>query len=165
VFRTIWGRWRRSHATAAPGGVAADKYPQLNMDRLRWAAPVLQVDAAQIGTAQHIDEATGAPQFSAWWQWWVRNDLGQAYPITITGFPVHAGRPDQVLHEWRKNRSKVSFLIRMSLPTIPGTSPMALPRPPGTGPSKVPGATAEWVMERPADAPDPTPGRLPTTAR
>src|SRR5882762_694829 len=160
VFRTIWGRWRVPTPQLPPGGVAADKYRSSTWIGFDGQRRYYRSTLPQIGTAQHINEATGAPQFSAWWQWWVRNDLGQAYPITITGFPVHAGDLIKCYMKVAKNRSKVSFLIRNVTTNqfrhfAHGAPPTSWHRP-----FMVPGATAEWVMERPADAPDPTPRPL-----
>jgi len=78
--------------------------------------------------------------------WWVRNDLGQAYPITIHGLPGSCRRPDQVLHEGGEESQQGVFLIRNVTTNqfrhfAHGAPPTSWHRP-----FKVPGATAEWVI-------------------
>lgn len=161
VFRSMWGKWRVPTPSLPTGGVAADKYRSSTWIGFDGQRLYYRSTLPQIGTAQHIEQSTGAPVYSAWWQWWVRNDVGQAYPVTLTGFPVHADDRIQCYMKVSKNRSKVYFLIRNVTTNqlhhfVQGAPPTSWHRP-----FKVPGATAEWVMERPADAPDPTPRPLP----
>jgi hypothetical protein len=161
VFRSIWGRWQVPTPVLPPGGVAADKYRSSTWIGFDGQRRYFRSTLPQIGTAQVIDEANGAPVYSAWWQWWVRNDVGQAYPHTLTGFAIHAGDLIKCYMKVNKNRKKVFFLIKNF--TTGQLEHFVQKAPPNNWnhPFTVTGATAEWVMERPADAPNPTPLPLP----
>jgi hypothetical protein len=157
VFRSIWGRWHVPTPVLPPGGMAADKYRSSTWIGFDGQRLYFRSTLPQIGTAQVIDEVTGAPAYSAWWQWWVRNDIGQAIPITLTHFDIQAGNRIKCYMKVSKNRKKVFFLIKNrstgKLKHFVQHAPLAYPNHRFT----VTGATAEWVMERPADAPNPTP--------
>jgi hypothetical protein len=161
VFRTIWGRWKVPMPALPPGGVAADKYRSSTWIGFDGQRLYFRSTLPQIGTAQAINEATGAAEYSAWWQWWVRNDIGQAVPITLTGFAIQDGNRIRCYMKVSKNRRKVFFLIKNrstgQLKHFVQRAPLAYLHHRFT----VTGATAEWVMERPADAPNPTPLPLP----
>jgi hypothetical protein len=161
VFRTIWGRWKVPVPALPPGGVAADKYRSSTWIGFDGQRLYFKSTLPQIGTAQAINEVTGAAEYSAWWQWWVRNDIGQAVPITLTGFAIQDGNRIRCYMKVSKNRRKVFFLIKNrstgQLKHFVQRAPLAYLHHRFT----VTGATAEWVTERPADAPNPTPLPLP----
>jgi hypothetical protein len=87
--------------------------------------------------------------------------LDQAYPITLTSPTIHAGDLIMCFMQVADDRAGMSFVIT-NLTTGRGVQ-FFQSAPPTSGGQrfKVPGATAEWVMERPADPPDPTPLQLP----
>src|SRR5258705_12575009 len=114
VFRSIWGRWQVPTPVLPPGGVAADKYRSSTWIGFDGQRRYFRSTLPQIGTAQVIDEVTGAAVYSAWWQWWVRNDIGQAYPITLPGFAIQANDRIKCYMKVSKNRRKVFFLIKNS---------------------------------------------------
>ena len=161
VFRSIWGRWHVPAPVLPPGGVAADKYRSSTWIGFDGQRLYFRSTLPQIGTAQVIDEATGAPAYSAWWQWWVRDDVGQAVPITLTQLDIQPGNRIKCCMKVSKNRKKVFFLIKNA--ATGHLQHFVQHAPPVYGQHRftVTGATAEWVMERPADAPNPTPLPLP----
>jgi hypothetical protein len=115
----------------------------------------------QFGTAQNIDIASGVVtrSYFAWWQWWARDVGGAAFPVKLVAPAINPGDLITLFMQVAGNRSGVSFLMKnVTTGRIVNFSqgPPVVPVP-----FKVSGATAEWVMERSADAPDPTPLELP----
>ena len=105
----------------------------------------------QLGTAQSVNAPTTVPQFHTWCQWWLRDNPQTYIPVTLSvgvapGQLVMASL--RVLNETRvhgiiENRTTGAILpFTMDAPTDT-LSGMQL---------KVSGATAEWIVERPADA-------------
>ncbi len=117
----------------------------------------------QFGTAQNINIVTGIPttSFFAWWQWWARGIKSQAFPITLAAPLIHPGDLIMCYMQVAADRAGVSFVMT-NLTTSRTVQFFQGVPPPNLGlPFKVAGATAEWVMERSADPPDPTPQELP----
>jgi hypothetical protein len=156
VFRSLWGRWQVPTPTLPPGGVAAEKYTSSTWIGFDGQRRYYRSTLPQFGTAQAIGQATGAPLFWAWWQWWVRNDAGQANPIPLTTLAIHAGDLIKCYMKVKSNRSRVYFVIKNATTGHSLQFFQDAPQDDWHLPFKVPGATAEWVMERPADAPHPT---------
>ena len=87
--------------------------------------------------------------------------MGQAYPTKVLVPTIHAGDLIMCLMQVANDRAGVSFAIT-NLTTGRAVQFFQGAPPAGWGQLfKVPGATAEWVMERSADAPNPTPLPLP----
>jgi hypothetical protein len=118
----------------------------------------LESTLPQVGTLQCLDTATGKLRESAWTQWWVRNDPTTT-PVTISGFPAGAG---SLIVAWMTVTShhhvKCNLLnmskfppavacVKMTAPPIAGRPLMSNGKPPRYS---VTGATAEWILERPA---------------
>lgn len=165
VFSSIWGKFQVPTPNQPPGGGAGQKYRSSTWIGFDGQRRYYRSTLPQIGTAQNIDPSTstGVPtkSFFAWWQWWVRDVSNQAYPITLTSPTIHAGDLVMCFMQVADDRAGVSFVIT-NLTTSRAVQFFQAAPPTGAGqPFKVPGATAEWVMERPADAPDPTPLQLP----
>jgi hypothetical protein len=157
VFRTMWGKWQVPTPALPPGGVASERYSSSTWIGFDGQRRYLRSTLPQFGTAQMIDPATGTPRLFAWWQWWVRDDAGQAAPIRLPTLDVHAGDLIMCYMKVKKNRRRVYFAIKnattgqgmqfcQDAPTLEGLQRI-----------KVSGATAEWVLERPAEPPDPAP--------
>lgn len=161
VFRTMWGKWQVPTPTLPPGGVIADKYRSSTWIGFDGQRRYYRSTLPQFGTSQVIDEMTGAAKYEAWWQWWVRNAAGQAYPITLTSPGIHAGDLIMCFMKVKKNRRRVYFVIKNVTTGVSVKFFQNAPSIPAFPQITVSGATAEWVMERPADAPDPTPLPLP----
>jgi hypothetical protein len=162
VFSSIWGSFQVPTPNVPPGGTA-DKYRSSTWIGFDGQRQYYQSTLPQFGTAQNIDVANGVPQrsFFAWWQWWARDITSQAFPITLVAPTIHPGDLIMCLMQVASNRAGVSFVIR-NLTTGSVVQFFQDAPPPTWGqPFKVSGATAEWVMERSADPPDPTPLELP----
>ena len=164
VFSTIWGKFQVPTPNVPAGDAPGGKYSSSTWIGFDGQRRYYQSTLPQFGTAQNIEPAAGGPtrSYFAWWQWWVRDVASQAYPITLTAPLIHAGDLIMCLMQVADDRAGVSFAIT-NLTT--GRVVQFFQSAPaiiiGGQPIKVPGATAEWVMERPADPPDPNPLQLP----
>jgi Peptidase A4 family len=163
VFSSIWGKWQVPTPNLPPGGLPGDKYRSSTWVGFDGQRRYYRSTLPQFGTAQNIDPILGAPtrEFFAWWQWWVRNVVGQAYPTKLLVPTIHAGDLIMCLMQVANDRAGVSFAITnlttgRAVQFFQGAPPNIWAQP-----FRVSGATAEWVMERPADAPNPTPLQLP----
>jgi hypothetical protein len=163
VFSSIWGKFQVPTPNQPPGGGAGEKYSSSTWIGFDGQRRYYRSTLPQIGTAQNIDPSTGVPtrSFFAWWQWWVRDVSSQRYPITLTSPTIHAGDLIMCFMQVADDRAGVSFVITNLTTGRAVQFFQASPQIDGASPFKVPGATAEWVMERPADAPNPTLLQLP----
>ncbi|MFB9264943.1 G1 family glutamic endopeptidase [Bradyrhizobium erythrophlei] len=163
VFSSIWGKFQVPTPNPPAGGRATEKYHSSTWIGLDGQRRYYRSTLPQIGTAQNIDPGSGAPKksFSAWWQWWVRDVPAQAYPTTLASPEIHAGDLIMCFMQVADDRTGVSFVITNLTTSRSVQFFQTAPLTDAGHPFKVPGATAEWVMERPADAPDPTPLQLP----
>jgi hypothetical protein len=104
----------------------------------------------QIGTAQFVNAPSGIPPFSAWWQWWLRDHKNPPVTLPLTVAPGHAVMASLLV----LNDRCVKFSI-VNRTTNRGVDPFDVKSPRTDPPSciqvKVSGATAEWILERPAD--------------
>ncbi len=163
VFKSIWGKFQVPTPNEPSPGAPGGRYRSSTWIGFDGQRRYYTSTLPQFGTAQNIDPSAAGPKRSyfAWWQWWVKEDEDQAYPITLTSPVISAGDLIMCYMQVSDDRSGVSFVIR-NLST--SRVVQFFQRAPLTAkgqPFKVPGATAEWVMERPADPPDPTPLQLP----
>jgi hypothetical protein len=163
VFSSIWGKFQVPTPNQPLGGGAGEKYHSSTWIGFDGQRRYYSSTLPQIGTAQNIDPGTGVPtkSFFAWWQWWVRDVLEQAFPIRLASPAIHAGDLIMCFMQVADDRAGVSFVITNLTTSRTAQFSQAAPLTDRGQPFKVPGATAEWVMERPADAPDPTPLQLP----
>jgi hypothetical protein len=162
VFLSMWSQWRVPTPNLPPGGAAAAKYRSSTWIGFDGQRRYYQSSLPQIGTAQNIDPVMGNPtrSYYAWWQWWVRDVPGQTF-TPLDEPKIHADDLVSCYMQVANTRTAVSFVItnlttNVSLPFTQSAPPDAW-----NLPFKVSGATAEWVMERSADPPDPTPLELP----
>jgi hypothetical protein len=163
VFSSIWGKFQVPTPNLPPGGGPGVKYRSSTWIGFDGQRRYYRSTLPQFGTAQNIDPIMGVPtrSFFAWWQWWVRDVAGQANPILLVAPTIHAGDLIMCFMQVANDRAGVSFAIT-NLTTGRVVQFFQSAPPAGWGqPFKVSGATAEWVMERSADAPNPTPLQLP----
>jgi hypothetical protein len=162
IFSSIRGKWQVPTPNLPPGGVAGQKYRSSTWIGFDGQRRYYRSTLPQIGTTQSIEPATSTQKpFFAWWQWWVRDVAGQAFPIQLIRPAIHAGDLVMSFMQVANDRSIVSFAIT-NLTTGRAVQFSQGAPPDNWGqPFKVSGATAEWVMERPADAPNPAPLPLP----
>lgn len=163
VFSSVWAKFQVPTPDVpsrdAPGG----KYRSSTWIGFDGQRRYYRSTLPQFGTAQNIDPSAAGPKksFFAWWQWWVRDDDDQAYPITLTSPVIDAGDLIMCLMQVADDRTGVSFVIKNLTTSRVVQFFQSAPLTTKGQPFRVPGATAEWVMERPADPPDPTPMQLP----
>lgn len=163
VFSSIWTKFQvptpNPPSTDAPGG----KYRSSTWIGFDGQRRYYTSTLPQFGTAQNIDPSAAGPQRSyfAWWQWWVRDDEDQAYPIKLTAPVVDAGDLIMCFMQVADDRAGMSFVIRNVTTSRVVQFFRSAPLTSKGQPFKIPGATAEWVMERPSDSPHPDPMQLP----
>ena len=158
VFSSIWTKFQVPTPKLPSEGAPGAKYRSSTWIGFDGQRRYYSSTLPQFGTAQNIDPVTGipTPSFFAWWQWWVRDVAGQAIPFPLVAPTIHAGDLIMCFMQAANDRVGVSFVIT-NLTTGRGVQfSQSAPQP-----FKVLGATAEWVMERSADPPDPTPLQLP----
>jgi Peptidase A4 family len=165
VFSSIWGKFQVPTPNQPPGGAPGEKYHSSTWIGFDGQRRYFRSTLPQFGTAQNIDPGTGTgvptKSFFAWWQWWVRNVAGQAFPITLAAPAIHAGDLIACFMQVADDRAGVSFVMTNVSTSRAVQFFQAAPSTTSGQPFSVPGATAEWVMERSADAPYPTPLQLP----
>jgi len=157
IFRQVSGRWTVP-TLHPPPGQAEPSYECSCWIGLDGQRRYLNSTLPQCGT-DHVllTGANGSTMAcSAWVQWWAPRD-STATPVTIAGFAVNPGDqisavltvldPHTVLCNLINDSTQPPTMVPVQIiaPTIPGRSAQY----------SVTGATAEWVMERPAVIEDP----------
>jgi Peptidase A4 family len=163
VFSSIWGKFQVPTPNRPPEDGAGGKYSSSTWIGFDGQRRYYSSTLPQIGTSQNIDFSTAVPasSFFAWWQWWVRDVSGQGYPIMLTSPTIHAGDLIMCMMQVADDRAEVSFVITNLTTGRAVQFVQEAPQMNGGLPFRVPGATAEWVMERPADASNPIFLQLP----
>lgn len=161
VLSSIWGTYQVPTPNPPPGPVG-QKYRSSTWIGFDGQRRYYMSTLPQFGTAQNIDVINGVltRSYFAWWQWWARDVAGAAFPIVLVAPQIHAGDLIMLFMQVAGDRGSVSFLMTNVTTGRAVTFSQGPPNVPGL-PFKVSGATAEWVMERSADAGDPTPLELP----
>jgi len=163
VFSAIWAEFQVPTPNPPPGGAPGDDDRSSTWIGFDGQRRYYMSTLPQFGTAQDIELNAGIPvrSFYAWWQWWVRDLNGQAFPIKLTAPAIHPGDLIMCYMQVASDRARVSFMMK-NVTTRRFVHFYQDPPQPGWGlPFKVSGATAEWVMERPAIPPNPNPTPLP----
>ena len=113
MFSSIWGNFRCRRQTRRTGGAAGEKYRSSTWIGFDGQRRYYRSTLPQIGTAQNIDPVTGVPtrSYFAWWQWWVRDVLEQAFPIMLAAPEIHAGDLIMCFMQVADDRAGVSFVI------------------------------------------------------
>ncbi|MHC2468813.1 A4/G1 family peptidase [Bradyrhizobium embrapense] len=165
IFSSVWGKFQVPTPTQPASGRASEIYHSSTWIGFDGQRRYYRSTLPQIGTAQNIDPAVGAgsptTSFFAWWQWWVRGDPAQAHPITLVSPKIHAGDLIMCLMQVAPDRTGVSFVITNLTTSRSVQFFQTAPLTQLGQPFKIPGATAEWVMERSALPGNPTPLQLP----
>jgi hypothetical protein len=164
VFSSIWAKFQVPTPNLPPGATPSEKDLSSTWIGFDGQRRYYMSTLPQFGTAQNIEPSMGIPtrSYFAWWQWWVRGLDGQTLPIKLTAPAIHAGDLIMCYMQVAADRAGVSFVItNLSTGHVVQFSQTAPAPPPGGLPFKVSGATAEWVMERPAIPPNPNPMPLP----
>lgn len=149
-FTEVHATWEIPPVMAPDGMPASAEYRSSIWIGLDGQRRYFESSLPQLGTAQFVNAPATAPPFHTWCQWWLR-DNPQTYVPAILSVGVVTGQRVmaslRVLNETRvhgiiKNRNTGAILpFIMDAPTDT-PSGMQL---------KVSGATAEWIVERPAN--------------
>lgn len=166
VFLSMWSQWRVPVPNVPAGGLANRKYRSSTWIGFDGQRRYYQSSLPQIGTSQNLDPVMGVPtpSYFAWWQWWVRGVPGQTFTQLLQP-TIHAGDLIRCFMQVANTRSDVSFVITNLTTGVSVQFTQTAPPDNLHLPFRVSGATAEWVMERSADPPDPTPLELPDYGR
>jgi hypothetical protein len=152
-FLQIWGAWTVPGNLKLPPvpfrGPAGIDYVCSNWIGLDGQRLYFDSSLPQIGTASTL-LANGATDAQAWTQWWARNTSTAPLPL---GLAVTPG--DQVLSVLTASDPQTVICVMVNLSTmtgmaVEGTAP-TVPLPDGSNATPdIAGATAEWIVERPA---------------
>jgi Peptidase A4 family len=149
-FTEVHGRWVVPGVMAPAGAVGNPEFRSSVWIGLDGARRYSDSTLPQIGTAQCVNPPIGPP-FFLWWQWWMRDNPTTFCPavVPIAVLPGHRILVKlEVLSE-----TQVRFLIKNGT-TGQNYPPFKMDAPshPVTGrQAEVSGATAEWIVERPAN--------------
>jgi hypothetical protein len=149
-FTEVYGRWVVPTVTPPAGAIGNREFRSTVWIGLDGARRYFDSTLPQIGTAQYVNPSIG-PAFFLWWQWWMRDNPATFCPavMPIAVLPGHRILAKlEVLSE-----TQVRFLIK-NRTTGQNYPPFKMDAPshPVTGrQANVSGATAEWIVERPAD--------------
>ncbi len=156
-FLQIWGAWAIPSNLKLPPpefrGPAGVGYRCANWIGLDGQRLYFNSSLPQIGTVSVL-QADGTTAAGAWTQWWAR---GLMNPVpTPLNLAVAPG--DQVLCVLTAVDPQTVIFVMVDLDqktcmAVQATAPPAVPMPPGvtrTGTPDIAGATAEWILERPA---------------
>jgi hypothetical protein len=104
----------------------------------------------QLGTAQFMNAP--APQFHTWFQWWLRDNPLTYVPAILN---VEVAPSQRVMASLRVvNETQVHCIIKNQTTGVIFLFTMNAPTTLSGRQVKISGATAEWVVERPAKQPD-----------
>ena len=146
----VYGRWHMPTVNLPGNAIAGTECRSSVWIGLDGARRYFNSTLPQIGSSQDVNSSMGTPYY-LWWQWWMRGNPMTYTPATL---PVTVGANHRIMaHLQVLNDTKVVFRIKNQT-TGKGYPPFKLkaPKQPGTlRRAKVSGATAEWIVERPAD--------------
>ncbi|MCC6175250.1 MAG: hypothetical protein IT305_08120 [Chloroflexi bacterium] len=156
MFTGVFGAWRIPEVSRPDGTPSENEYGSSTWIGLDGQRKYLDSSLPQIGTAHYLvrDGSSLEPKTWAWWQWWNRDQPAPPVELALKVSPGHLILCALLV----VNATQVMFLIKnqdtseMCKPFIK-TAPKAR-MPDGTDVQvRISGATAEWVMERPAEWP------------
>jgi hypothetical protein len=165
-FGRILGSWRApivSPGDGPDGGLDWRCSVWIGLDGYRmWHAGM-----PQVGTEHVVDRSgRGGQRVRVWWQWWLRG--GFSCPVYLDEFPVKPG--DVVIFDLTRLDERTVLFFGRNVGTGHCLAPVLVPLPPVVPwdvvpeglpprpsglPPLVPGASAEWIVERPRDLPPP----------
>jgi hypothetical protein len=159
-FLQIWGVWTVPGNLKLPPapfqGPAGVDYLCSNWIGLDGQRLYFDSSLPQVGTVSTL-RADGVTTAQAWTQWWARG-ITNAAPLPL-GLAVTPG--DQVLSVLTASDAQTVIFVMVNLSTMIGTAvqgtspPVTLPNGTNATPD-IAGATAEWIVERPAIPGQPT---------
>jgi hypothetical protein len=151
-FTEVHATWEIPSVAAPAGMPASDEYRSSIWIGLDGQRRYFESSLPQLGTAQIVNapDPDTAPLFHTWCQWWLR-DNPQTYVPAILSVEVAPGQ--RVMASMRVlNETRVHGIIenRTTGEIFPFTMDAPVHKSSGMQ-VKISGATAEWVVERPAN--------------
>jgi Peptidase A4 family len=148
-FTEIHGQWVVPEVTAPSGTVGTPELRSSTWIGLDGQRRYFDSTLPQVGTAQFLNSSVDRP-YSAWWQWWMRDNPETFYPC-VTTLPVKPGH--RIMASLRVLDEKQVHVLIANRSTGEMYPPFRIDAPTGRArrQAKVTGATAEWIVERPAD--------------
>jgi hypothetical protein len=162
MFAQVWGQWTVPTPHPPPGATVPEGYQCSTWIGLDGQRRYRNSSLPQIGTRQAVTVAADGTQSymtDAWVQWWDQYDK-KSEPVPIHDFPVdHGNIISCVLTVLDEHHVLLNIVNQSTKP--PTFTPIKADAPTPAGsrlPLSISGATAEWIMERPAipepDTPD-----------
>jgi len=155
-FIQIWGVWAvPGNLRLPPGGSPGIDYVCSNWIGLDGQRLYFDSSLPQIGTQSTL-QANGTTKAEAWTQWWARDLVTNKPPLPLPNFAVAPGDQVAAVLTVIDPQTVICVMVNLSAQPWPiGTSVMATSPPvrlPDTtiAMPEIAGATAEWVLERPA---------------
>jgi len=149
-FTEVHATWETPVVAAPAGMPGSAEYRSSIWIGLDGQRRYFESSLPQLGTAQFVNAPVTAPPFHTWCQWWLR-DNPQTYVPAILSVGVALGQ--RVMASLRVlNETQVHGIIENR--TTGAILPFTMDAPTDTASGmqlKVSGATAEWIVERPAD--------------
>lgn len=149
IFTWLYGTWQVPAVNAPAGAPAGHEYRSSTWIGLDGQRRYFHSSLPQIGTAQTAIAGQPPPPPTAWFQWWLRDQLS---PIVTLPLPVNTNDWVRCLMIVLSDTQVMFTMLNVNTSTllIPFfvDSPIFVPM---GAPLRVSGATAEWVMERPTD--------------
>jgi hypothetical protein len=168
-FVQIWGKWTVPY----PGPPSSGELKDIDYQCSTWIGfdgqrRYLSSTLPQIGTLQTVK--AGVRSTTAWVQWWQRDDPANL-PVTLWNFPVDPGDTVSCVltvqternPDYKEHVQSVLFnIVNQTQNNVMGLTvdPPAVEKG-STSRLWIPGATAEWIMERPGVLEDNTLRTLP----
>jgi Peptidase A4 family len=155
-FIQIWGFWTiPGNLKLPPGGSPGIDYVCSNWIGLDGQRLYFDSSLPQIGTQSTL-QANGTIKAEAWTQWWARDLLTNKPPAPLPNFAVAPGDQVAAVVTVIDPQTVNCVMINLSARPWPTVTSVMATSPPVRLPDKtiampeIAGATAEWVVERPA---------------
>ena len=149
-FTEVHATWEIPLVAAPAGMSGSDEYRSSIWIGLDGQRRYFESSLPQLGTAQFVNAPATAPPFHTWCQWWLRDNPQTYVPAILS---VGVAPYDRVMASLRVlSETRVHGIIENR--TTGAILPFIMDAPTDTSSGmqlKVSGATAEWIVERPAD--------------
>jgi hypothetical protein len=148
MFTWLYGEWTVPPVSAPATALAGSFFSSSTWIGLDGQRRYLHSSLPQIGTAQTAIAAQPPQPPTTWFQWWARDQ-----PNCFVTLPLTVSPNDRVLALMVVlNATQVSFsMLNVNTATLLLPFTVTAPTTSLAIPLRVSGATAEWIMERPAD--------------
>jgi peptidase A4-like protein len=150
-FTEVHAAWEIPHVTVPAGGSESAEYRSSCWIGVDGSKSYFDSSLPQLGTGQFVkNDPAAAPYYHTWCQWWLRDNPQTFIPLTLSVRIAPGQRVMASLRFWSKTEMHGIIVNR----TTGEILPFIMEAPTDTASNmklKVSGATAEWIVERPAD--------------